>query len=68
MTPATHYTYILASKRRGAMFVGNTLALVRPRQAPREDGELVRAPLGRSIVMAVVGLMAAIWAIATLTS
>jgi hypothetical protein len=52
----------------GAMFVGNVLALVRPRQAPRGDDELARAPLGRSIVMSTVGLVAAIWALATLAS
>ncbi len=43
----------------GALAVGNTLALVRP---PREarHGELARAPVARSVVMAVVGLVAAI--------
>jgi hypothetical protein len=42
------------------------LALVRP---PRETrrGELARAPVARSVVMTVVGLVAAIWALATLT-
>jgi hypothetical protein len=50
----------------GALAVGNGLALVRP---PREvrQGDLARAPVGRSVVMAVVGLVAAIWALATLT-
>jgi hypothetical protein len=50
----------------GALTVGNGLALVRP---PRETrhGELARAPVARSVVMALVGLVAAIWALATLT-
>ena len=50
----------------GALAVGNALALVRPPRQARE-GELARAPVARSVVMAVVGLVAAIWALATLT-
>lgn len=49
----------------GAMVVGNALALIRPPHAPRE-GELATAPRGRSIVMIVIGLVAAIPALATL--
>lgn len=49
----------------GAMFVGNALAVVRPREGPRE-GELERAPVGRSLVMAGAGLIAAVWALASL--
>ncbi len=49
-----------------ALFVGNALAMLRPRGEPRRDDELARAPLGRSMVMVVVGLLAAIWALATL--
>ncbi len=49
----------------GALCVGNVLALVRPPEAPKE-GELERAPVGRSIVMAVVGGVAAIWALGSL--
>jgi hypothetical protein len=51
----------------GAMVVGNGLALVRP-PARSKEGELARAPMGRSAVMIVVGLVAVIWALATLTS
>lgn len=51
----------------GALVVGNVLAIVRPPEQPRE-GELARAPVTRSIVMAVVGAIAAIWALATLLS
>jgi hypothetical protein len=50
----------------GALVVGNGLALVRP---PAEaDGEATRPPLARTVVMIVVGLVAAVWSIATLTS
>jgi hypothetical protein len=48
-----------------AMVVGNGLALLRPPPTPKE-GELERAPVGRSLVMAGVGLLAALWALASL--
>lgn len=48
-----------------AMFVGNGLALVRPPE-DRRHGELERAPVARSVTMAAVGLVAAIWALASL--
>jgi hypothetical protein len=51
----------------GALAVGSALALVRPPAQPR-DGELASAPLGRSLVMIVVGTLAAIWALASLVS
>lgn len=50
-----------------AMVVGNGLALVRPPVSPK-DGELERAPAGRSLVMIAVGLVAAGWALASLVS
>ena len=49
----------------GAMVVGNGLALVRPPGEPRE-GELSRAPAGRTVAMILVGLVAAVWALASL--
>lgn len=49
----------------GALVVGNGLALLRPPARSRE-GDLSEAPLGRSVLMMVVGLVAAIWALATL--
>ena len=52
----------------GALLVGNVMAMLRPRAEARSDDELARAPLGRSLGMAFVGLIATIWAIATLTS
>ena len=38
----------------GALVVGNVLALVRPPERPRE-GELTRAPVARSVGMAILG-------------
>jgi hypothetical protein len=52
----------------GAMFVGNVAAVVKPRDTPREEGELTQAPKLRSVAMAMVGLAAAVWAIITLLS
>jgi hypothetical protein len=51
----------------GALLVGNVLALVRPPERPK-SGELKRAPAGRSLVMALIGLVAAVWAIGSLVS
>jgi hypothetical protein len=50
----------------GALLIGNVAAIVRPPPSPRDEGALERAPLTRSLVMAVVGLVAAIWAVASL--
>ncbi len=49
----------------GAMAFGNILAIVRPPAKPR-DGELAKAPIGRSVTMATVGLIAATWALVSL--
>jgi len=51
----------------GALAVGNALALVRPPERTKE-GDLARAPVARSLVMATIGLLAAIWALASLAS
>lgn len=51
----------------GALAAGNILALVRP-PADRKDGDLERAPLRRSLTMAIVGLIASVWALASLLS
>jgi multisubunit Na+/H+ antiporter MnhG subunit len=48
-----------------AMAVGSGAALVRPPDVPKE-GELARAPVSRSVVMIIVGTVAAIWALASL--
>ena len=49
----------------GALVVGNVLALVRPPERPRE-GELAKAPIARTVVMATVGGIAVLWAVATI--
>ena len=52
----------------GAMLVGNLLAVVRPPAERREEGDLERAPVGRSVAMAVLGGIAAVWGLASLIS
>jgi hypothetical protein len=51
----------------GALFLGNVVALVRPPAKPQDDA-LERAPIGRSLLMAAVGLVGAVWGLATLVS
>ena len=50
----------------GALAFGNIMAVVRPPQNKRNDEDLERAPVARSMGMAVVGLVAAVWALASL--
>jgi hypothetical protein len=50
-----------------AMAAGSLMALVRPPERASE-GELATAPLGRSVVMIVVGTVAALWALASLVT
>lgn len=52
----------------GALFVGNIAAIVRPRQGAREAGDLDEAPRARSLAMAGLGLVGAVWALATLVT
>ena len=52
----------------GALFVGNLLALVKPPVKQLDDSNLERAPVLRSVVYAGIGLVAAIWALASLIS
>jgi hypothetical protein len=49
----------------GALLAGNLLALVRPPEEVAE-GDLERAPVGRSLTMAVLGGLAALWALGSL--
>lgn len=51
----------------GALFAGNTLAIIKPPSRAKE-GDLPRAPVSRSAFMAGVGLIAAVWALASLVS
>lgn len=50
----------------GALAVGNLLALVKPPAQGRTESDLVKAPLVRTIGMGLVGLVAAVWAVASL--
>ena len=50
----------------GALFVGNLLAVVKPPETARTETDLPKAPVARSIAMSLVGLIAAVWAIASL--
>ena len=49
----------------GAMAAGSVMALVRPPET-RTEGDLERAPVGRSLVFAAVGLVGALWALGSL--
>lgn len=49
-----------------ALAVGNILALVKPPTTPKEDGDLQVAPKGRSVMMAVIGTIAALWSVVSL--
>ena len=50
----------------GAALAGGTgLALLRPQE---RDGEVIKAPLGRSLIQITIGTLAAVWALATLAS
>lgn len=51
-----------------ALALGSTLALIRPPAQRRDEGDLARAPVARSVVMIVVGLFAALWAVVTLAT
>jgi hypothetical protein len=48
----------------GALFVGNLMALVKP--PPPKEGDLAKAPVGRSVLMGLIGLIAAVWSLASL--
>lgn len=50
-----------------ALVFGNAMALVRPPKDARKD-ELARAPVVRSAAMIAVGFVAAVWALASLTT
>ena len=50
-----------------ALLLGNLLALLKPPPRPKA-GELARAPMGRSLLMALVGFLAALWALGSLVA
>lgn len=52
-----------------ALAFGNFMALVRPRPTDQiKEGDLERPPFGRSVLMIIVGLLAAVWALASLAT
>ena len=52
----------------GALFAGNLLAVIRPPERQLDESHLERAPVIRSLVFAGIGLIAALWALASLIS
>ncbi len=50
----------------GAMAVGNVLALVRPPQNRRGSTEVMKPPVVRTVTFALIGAVAAVWALASL--
>ena len=65
MFPVEDLLPLLTLALGAALAVGTGLALARPREEAGE-GELVRPPLGRSLLQISIGGFASIWAIATL--
>jgi hypothetical protein len=51
-----------------ALCVGNFLAVVKPPERQLDDANLERAPVARSLLYSGIGLIAAIWALASLVS
>lgn len=51
-----------------ALCVGNFLAVVKPPERQLDDRNLERAPVGRSLFYSAIGLVAAVWALASLVS
>ena len=49
-----------------ALAVGNILALVKPPEKPQDEGDLREAPKARSMGMALIGTIAALWAVVSL--
>lgn len=50
----------------GALFVGNVMAIVKPPAQQKDNSDLARAPIARSVVMATAGGIAALWALFSL--
>lgn len=50
----------------GALLAGNLAAIIKPPTKHRGEDDLEQAPVGRSIAMAVLGGIAALWALGSL--
>lgn len=57
---------LLALAFGGALVVGPGLALIRPPENRRNDTDLERPPLIRTLVFISLGLIMTVWALATL--
>ena len=51
-----------------AMAVGSGVALIRPPTRRQSEGELERPPLARSLTMIAIGVVASLWALASLAA
>jgi len=51
-----------------ALFVGNVLALFAGHRPDRSRVSLSRAPKGRSLLMALIGFLAALWSLGSLVA
>lgn len=67
MFPVEDLLPLLVLALGGAMLVGPFLALVRPRTETKE-GELDKPPLARSLAFMAIGLVASLWAVASLVT
>ncbi len=67
MFPVEDLLPLLVLALGAAMLVGPFLALVRPR-AEVKEGELERPPLPRSLAFMAIGLIASVWAVASLVA
>ena len=67
MFPIDELLPLLVLALGAAMLIGPLLAIVRPRPEVKE-GELERPPLARSLAFMAVGLLASVWAVASLVA
>ena len=59
---------LLALAFGGALVVGPGLALVKPPEQRRDESDLERPPLARTLAFIALGLVMTIWALASLLS
>ncbi len=65
MFPVENLLPLLVLALGAALVFGNVAAIVRPPSKP-DEGDLERAPVRRSVGMALIGTLAAVWALASL--
>ena len=59
---------LLALAFGGALVVGPGLALVRPPENPKNETDLEKPPLGRTLAFMALGALMVVWALASLLS